>query len=269
MSRTPVLTSLLWTTVSAVALAACGDDPAPIVDAAGIDGMADAQVGPIAQFPATLALAAACGVALPPTVDLTVTNAGNAPLTISGATATSGFVVTTAFPIEVAAGAATTLTIRPPAATIGTDVGGATKVGVLALNTNQPGTTGTVTLTSTVEGANLVFENAASQPITQLDLSSASGACPAPAAVFLRNTGNLEATIGAAAASGFTVGGFTPSSAVAPGAVITHDVMPLTFGACTSTETLQYQVTGTVCTTTPLALQATLNITGASACFCS
>ena len=32
---------------------------------------------------------------------------------------------------------------------------------------------------------------------------------------------------------------------------------------------VQYQVTGTVCTATPLVLQATLTITGSSTCFCS
>ena len=269
MSRTPLLTTLLWTTVGVTSLGACGDDPAPIVDAAGLDGTIDAEVGPLAQFAATLDLTAECGVAMPPTVDFTVRNVGNATLTISGATATNGFSVATAFPVDVAPGAQTILAIRPPASTIGTDVGGATKSGTLALNTNQPGTSGTTALTSTVHGANLVFQNSGGDPLALVDLAATSGACPSAAAVFIRNTGNLDAVVSSSGASGFNVTGFTPSSTVSAGSAISHDITANVSGQCTAGTTLQYQVTGTVCTTTPLALQASLNITGSSACFCS
>lgn len=270
MSRTPFLTTLLWTTVGVAALGACGEDNPQIIDAAPVDSTADAYVGPLAQFPAALALTAECGVPTPPTADLTIQNVGTTALTISGATATGGFTVEAAFPLEIAAGASAAVAVRPPAAVIGTDVGGAVKNGVLSFNTNQPGTTGTVALTSTVQGANLVFEDAAHQPISQLELADATGACPAPATVFIHNTGNLEATLtNASSSTGFTVGGFTPSSAVAAGATVSHELRALTFGSCTAADGVQYQVTGTVCTTTPLVLQASLNITGASSCFCS
>lgn len=268
MRRTRLLTSLLWTSVSAVV--ACGDDGATIVDA-GVDAPPDAYVGPLAQFASALALTAECGVAVPPVVELMVTNAGNQPLEITGVSVNGGFAVTTAFPVEIAPGAAAALAVRPPAAVIGTDVGGAMKQGTLALQTNQPGTIGTVALTATVRGANLALVDGGGQALASVDLSSSTGTCPVPAAVFVRNTGNAGAMLFASVGSGgpFAVGGFAPSASVAGGASISHDVSVSATGACSGTGTVEYTVTGSVCTATPLSLPVTYNISGSSTCFCS
>lgn len=269
MSRTPLLTTLLWTSVGLTA--ACGDEGTPIIDGREPDGMVDAFVGPLAQFPASLALTAACGEPLPATVDLTVMNVGTTELVVSGATATGGFAVTSTFPVRIAPGASAAIAVRPPAAVVGTDVGGATKVGVLSLNTNQPGTTGTVALTSVVQGANLSFRDGVGQPLATAELTTSDGSCPPPLTVGVRNTGNVAVTIGQALASGglFSASSFAPSGEAMPGGTVTHTLGVVTFGACTGSDTFQYTVTGTVCTVTPLALQANLNITGTSSCVCS
>jgi len=269
MSRTPLLTTLLWTSVGVATLAACSNDAAPIFDAASIDSAVDAEVGAIARYATTVDTTATCGVVMPDTVELTVFNDGNAPLTISAATATGGFTVTTTLPLEIAPGASGALTVRPPAAVVGTDRGGTSKTGLLTFTTNTAVQGAAVTLTSVVQGANLSFENSAGEAITGVNLTVASG-CPAPQAVFIRNTGNLEAQVTNVSASGtFSVGQLSPSSTVAPGSTINHDVGPFTFSACSGTSMVTYQVTGTVCTATPLTLTTTLNVTGQSSCFCS
>jgi len=110
---------------------------------------------------------------------------------------------------------------------------------------------------------------AASQPITALALDSATAACPAPATVFIHNSGNAPATLFTSGASNFALGGFAPSSSVPAGGTVTTGLAVVTFGACTGSETVSYQATGQVCTTTPLALAASFNIAGSSSCFCS
>lgn len=272
MRRTPLFTSLLWSSVGAVALTACGDDGGAIIDARPIDGAVDAYDGPLAMFAPTLALRAECGVAVPPAATLAVRNIGSQTLTINGATASAGFTVTTVFPIDIAPGATADLAVQPPAAVIGTDLGGSTRTGTLALQTNQPGTIGTVALTSTVRGANLALTSAGGQPMASVDLSSSTGVCPAPIPVFVRNTGNEQATLVASSGSGggFGLSGFSPSNAVAGGGMISHQVTVSSAGGCSGSNTIVYTVTGTVCTETPLSLPASFNISGSSTgCFCS
>lgn len=272
MSRTPILTAMLWT--SAVAGAVGCDDPAPaIVDAAGIDGPGfDATTidaaPPALTFASTLAMTAACGGAATDAT-LTITNVAAQPVTITALDLTGGFTLDVALPATIAGGADRTITVSPPAAVIGTDVGGATVTGTLTITADVGGALAPIDLTSTVIGANLALVDAAGQPQAAVALDTADASCPAPRAIFIHNGGNAPASLFASGASNFTVGGFTPSSDVAAGATVSTDLAVLTFGTCTASETVTYQVTGTVCSVTPLALAASFNIAGSSACFCS
>lgn len=259
MVRSRTLSYALWSTLAA----GCGGD--------GKAGqLADAPpAGPVAVLPSPAAVTASaeCGVAIPAVAELTIGNAGTKELVISAASADGGFTVTTALPVTIAAGAQGKLAIRPPAAVIGTDRGGATKAGTLTLTTNEDGTQArTVALTATVVGANIAITNAAGQPVT-LAFSSASG-CPAPQAVFIRNTGNAPAMVGAAMASGFGFDGFS-GGVVAAGAAPTQMVRPVTTADCMRSEAITYQVSGSTCGASTAALQATFNITGSSTCACS
>jgi len=78
-----------------------------------------------------------------------------------------------------------------------------------------------------------------------------------------------DADLFVSGASSFGFGGFSPSSTVPAGGMVSQDVTVLSFsGACTGSETFTYQATGLVCTDPP-ALQASFNIAGSSFCFCS
>ncbi|HVK76341.1 MAG TPA: hypothetical protein VM734_23610 [Kofleriaceae bacterium] len=261
MRRVPLLSCVLWTSLAV----GCGDDEPIFVDAA--PPALDASLA-TAEFAATLTMEADCGVASPPTVDLTITNTGTEPLVVSGASATGGFTVTTAEPLTIAPAGTGVLTVRPPAAVIGTDLGGTTKTGVLSFTTNETGApTRTVDLASTINGANLVLADREDQPLTMLSFAAASG-CPAPTTVRVRNTGNRDASLDDPSASGFGFGGFSPSSFVPAQGSVQHTVSVFTLGPCSGTATVSYEATGTVCTA-PLALPTTFTLPGSSGCFCS
>lgn len=267
MGRTRKLSYALWSTVAGVGLAACGSDD-KVGHLPDAPPLVDAPPVAIAGVPAQVTAVSECGVATPPTVDVVVTNLGTAELVISGADANGGFVVTTTLPLTIAAGAQATLAVRPPAAVIGTDRGGSTKTGTLTLSTNAPDLISpTVALIANVVGANVAFTNAAGAPIT-LAFSGSSGACPAPQAVFIRNTGSAPMTFGAASASGFAFTGFSGGMIEAGGSV-TQMVRPFATGSCSYAGAITYQVTGSVCSAPLATLQATFNITGTSSCFCS
>ena len=259
MTRSRTLSLVLWSSLAG----ACGGD--------GVGHLADAPPStgtPVASLATTLATMAECGVAVPDGVDLTVTNTGTADLVISAATADSGFTVTTTLPLTIAAGAHASVTVQPPASVIGTDIGGATKTGTLTLDTNESAApTHTVSLTATVLGANIAFTDANGAPLTPM-LTGTSGACPAPLAVFIHNSGTEAVTVGAGSASGFAFDGFS-GGAVAAGGVVMQDIRTFTQGGCSGAAAIVYPLTGTACTGPTVTLQATFNITGTSSCFCS
>ncbi len=226
---------------------------------------------PIAVVSAAPAMSASCGGASTTPVNITVQNTGDAPLTITSATASGGFILGTTFPLTIAANASTTVSIRPPLAVIGTDVGGSTKSGNLSLVTNEIGTpTRTVALASTVMGANLALTDSAGNPVTSASFT-ATQACPASQRLYVRNTGNLTANVQIATANFqlFQFSGFSPSSTIPPSTGVSHALSVWTVqNACTGTETIQYTATGTICRL-PGSLAASFNISGQSSCFCS
>jgi hypothetical protein len=269
VKRVGSLARVLWSVTAAGSITGCGRlgfEERTTGDATTDVGV-DVALSPVAQLEPNLALTTACG-GTPGVFALPIANIGGAPLVIQDASATGGFVIATALPLTIAAGAAQELRVSPPAAVIGTDLGGATKLGVLSIVTNEPGAAAhDVALTATVIGANLEITDAAKMPVA-LTFSAASGLCPAPQSVFLRNTGNEVAIVDAGMASSFVMSGFS-GGAIDPGGAMTVGVRVLTASACAGADQVTYTVTGTVCTTTPAVLQASYNITGASSCACS
>lgn len=273
MSRTPVLTAMLWTSVGTAALG-CGEVSAPIVDAAALDARpidAEATVDgppPALSFAAGLQMRAECG-GLTEAATLTIDNVAGQAVTITNIATTGGFFVKTATPIAIAVGQQLQLVVTPPAAVVGTDRGGAEIIGTLTITADVGGELPPVELKSTIVGANLDLVDAASQPIAAIALDSPDATCPAPQTVFVRNQGNADANLFVSGASSFGFGGFSPSSTVPAGGMVSQDVTVLSFnGGCTGSETITYQATGLVCTDPP-ALQASFNIAGSSFCFCS
>jgi hypothetical protein len=223
---------------------------------------------PVAAIGAVPAMSADCGAAAPATVDVPVSNTGDAPLTITAASASGGFVVTSAIPMTIAAGASGVVSVRPPLAVVGTDLGGSVKTGTLSLVTNEIATpTRTAALASTVMGANISLVDAAGNPLTSLAFT-ADAACPAPQEVFVKNTGNVKVHLSPPPGTLFAAGFFSPSSLVDGGGTISDALRPFTSKACTATETISYASSGPRCTA-PATLQATFTITGQSSCFCS
>jgi len=270
MRRAPLLSCLLWSSVGAGTVTGCGDGGPTFIDAA-VDAVEIDAIGPIAMVPPSASMTSVCGQALPATVDLTVSNGGDQPLVVSAASATGGFTVTTSLPVTVPAGGSMPLTIRPPAAVIGTDLGGSQRTGTLTLTTNQGGAPPTVALSTDILGANLELLDGLGNPLTALSLSSSAG-CPGPATVSVRNTGTSTVTVASGSATYFAFSGWSPGSTVAPGSgVVSTQIRAwsLADNGCSHTEVLDFTATGTVCTANPIQLTAVYTVAGQSACFCS
>jgi hypothetical protein len=259
MTRARSLSYVLWSVLSV----GCGGD-----DQVGHLGDAPPIAVPAIELGALPMLATTCGQPAPAPVGLLVSNPGNSNLVITSATATGGFAVTTTFPLTIAPGVGATIAVRAPLAVIGTDRGGAVKLGTLTLASNAAISPSYVLdLAATVVGANLVFTDDTGQPVAMpLAFSASSGSCPAPASVSLHNTGNQPITVGAASASGFTFGGFSGGT-IEAGAAVSQAIAVHTTSGCSLDEDIAYQVTGTVCTGPTVTLPARVAI-GGSACSC-
>lgn len=225
---------------------------------------------PAIDLGAVPALSTTCGQEPPAPVDVLVTNIGSADLVISDVTATGGFAVTATLPLTIGVGAHATISVRAPAAVIGTDRGGGTKLGTLTITSNAVGTpTRFVELNATVIGANLVFTDEADQLITHtLGFSGDSATCPAPKSVRLRNTGNLPIVVSMPSpASGFAFGGFSGGT-IEAGAFENQVVEVSTGFDCQGSAVIEYEVTGTVCDLAIVTLPVEFNISGRSDCSC-
>lgn len=225
---------------------------------------------PAIDLGAVPALSTTCGQEPPAPVDVLVTNVGSADLVISAATATGGFVVTATLPLTIAVGAHATISVRAPAAVIGTDRGGATKTGTLTITSNiTAAPTHTVELAATVMGANLVFTDQADQPITEtLAFSGDSATCPAPKNVRLRNAGNQPIVVSThSSASGFAFDGFSGGT-IEAGAFENQVIEVSTGFDCQGSAVIEYEVTGTVCDLAVVTLPVGFNISGRSDCSC-
>jgi hypothetical protein len=274
MRRSPILSAVVWSTVSGAALLACGDDAPSFADAAvdappAIDAPPADASRAVATYPAEVTAAITCGEAMPAAVDVAVTNTGPDALLITSATASEGFAVVTATPVTIAAGASAAIAVRPLAAVIGTDIGGTTRTGTLSFVTNEAGTpTHTVALAAAIDGANLVVRDTSEpgDPIDVFRMSSTS--CPPGSQLFIHNVGNRPATLTSPTANGFGFGAFSPSEVVEPDDYVVQPINVVTSGPCGGTASIRYQATGAICSEQPAVLTGIFTITGPTSCSC-
>jgi len=264
MARTPALASALW-----LVLGACGgDDGANHLP----DGHIESDAQPLAVVPATLALSSPCGVAMPDTVDLPIMNGGPFDLVVSAAAPSTGFTVTTALPITIAPGATMSIAIRPPAAVIGTDLGGDTKSGTVTITTNDSLGSHDIALVSTVAGANVAFSDA-NGPISTFHLDGANDTCPDPLPLTIRNSGTIPVTIDQGTLTGFSgfgFSGFSGATIDAGGTATVMVGMQNSMTQCSGTATLAFAATADALCTPGPAVSLEYSISGSTGtCFCS
>jgi hypothetical protein len=279
VARTTQLATVLW--MSTVGWLGCGrmwfdpsrDQPggvlpdAPLAPDASVDASADAAIdataGPAPRLDvvAMLPMEAVCG-STPEVTMLTVTNSGNADLTISNATVTGDPFRVNESPLLIPAGTSGNFAIEPPMAVVGTDLGGSIKRAILKIESNAG--TAMVDLEALVKGANIVV-----LPPSPLDFTGTSGVCPAAKPFGVKNTGNQTIQVIPEAAGPFA---FDQSSSVDtfldPDEELFLDVRPVTT-QCSGSGNVGYTFSsGTICHADPL-LEVNLDIQGSSSCFCS
>jgi len=254
------LASLLWTSAACgrIGFGALGATPG---DAANpVDTAAVALV-----VPPTLSFDAVCGQAMAATADLTITNPGTAAATITDAVASTGFTVVTGLPLDIPAGGSATLTVRPPAAVVGTDIPGSAKTGTLTVTAD--GASYGVALSATTVGSTVELQTLAGGTFV-LALSGFSGQCPAPVSALLVNTGNTSANIVFETPTAFVLAGFS-GGALDAGASALVQIRADTEAACSGSGSIGYNVPASSCDVEPTTIDGTFVITGASMCFCS
>lgn len=255
MNRTPLLTSLLWTSVGVMGLVGCDDDEPTYVTS-----------GPAAVVPAVLDFSIECGVTDPEPVRFQILNTGDQELRVQSATATEGFVVTAELPMTVQPGAAIVVQVRPPMAQVGTDLAGSKKLGKLTIQSDDPQGAASVELRAAVHGANLVFTNAADMVVTKVDMASSTSTCSGPVGVFIKNTGDRAAKAVIISDSDYPYEQ-TGSSDIAAGEKSGFTLLPDVSSDCAVAGSLSFVATGPVCSVSVLQVTQTTN--GSSdACFC-
>jgi len=125
--------------------------------------------------------------------ELVIQNGGSLPLTISSATATAGYSVTSQLPLQIAPSASKALQVAPPPPKATAAVGD-TSSGSLTFVSNEAGSPShQVTLNTTLFGGQLDFTDGngaalnAALPLTYLS----SDVCPDNVTYRVHNTGNL------------------------------------------------------------------------------
>jgi hypothetical protein len=197
---------------------------------------------PVASFPSTaIPLVATCAAATNTPGTLTITNNGNAPLTITNAQSTNGNFIVSSLPGSIAGSGGTgQITIAASAVGQGT-ASGTVLNDTLTFSTNEPGAPPrSAPVTVTLSGANLAFQGGNTVSIT---------ACGSSSYVVV-NTGDVDATVlGASSYPSDTPFNFgdafssTGSPTVAAGGNATDTV---SFNACgTSGSLMPCTVTGT------------------------
>src|SRR6185436_5835540 len=137
-----------------------GIDAATAIDAPG-GATIDAPIAPIDAPNAPsiavapmLAMDTICG-GTPQATRLTVTNSGTAGLTISNVSATGDPFNVLLFPLVIAPGTSGDISLEPPMAVVGTDLGGSVKGASLKIESNAG--IAMVDLEATVIGANIIL----------------------------------------------------------------------------------------------------------------
>jgi hypothetical protein len=251
-------------------------DAAPPIDAEVIiDGpVIPAPVGPKLSVGAVPPMTTVCGSA-PTTVSFELSNPGDLELKITdfpsvvGAFRVTQAGVELALPIRIEAGTKLKLDIEPPAAVIGTDVGGTTKRATFTVKSNAVDNPRLdISVAATVMGANIVVT--VPTPPGRLNFSNASGVCPQERNATIRNGGNTNAAVVVRVPGEFAMTGASTAN-IAGGAAMTRLFRPFTSAACSGSAVIEYEVTdGANCGVSGVTtLNATFNIVGTSSCFCS
>jgi hypothetical protein len=249
VARTVRFSQVLWI-LTTVWLAACGrigfgagdnGGSGGVPDAGGIgskppgDGAVNAPDAPTAPPPdsapigpqiAVIApgtMQTFCGGSTPPGT-LAIQNIGDQDLQVSNILTTNGFTneskITSA---TIKPGQTTTLSILPPKAIVGTDLGGAEKTGMVQLTTNVPDAPSMqVPLTATVVGANITITAVTNGVPKNLVFEASSGSCPASQSVTFQIDHVIPGTLIPIKQTGlFNLGGF-------PGGTVQGDTQETT-----------------------------------------
>ena len=227
---------------------------------------------PLAVFPSKLLVASNCG-ATPAAATLLIQNGGAMPLSLVSASADSGYVVTTTLPLSVAPGAGVVLSVTPPKPPSNAALGTMSE-GTLSFVTNEPSSpTRTVTLETTLFGANAEFTDSNGVPLaSELSLTYlGSSLCPDTVKYRVHNTGNAAFTLlgptfpahfgGTSAAAGTSVG---PDEYVE----LSVGGQSSPAGVCTASATLAFTMQGPFCGAVP-KLDVSWPANAEASCTCS
>jgi len=166
----------------------------------GESGEGESEFGgparPLAVYPNALEADDGCGGGVT-SASLVIRNQGGAALTITSASANSGYVIATQLPFSIEPDASATLSVTPPAPAASAKLGD-TINGVLSFTTNEPGLpVHSVALTTQLFGGQLEFTDQNGTPLgstltlTYLEASD----CPDTLKYRVHNTGNLAFTL--------------------------------------------------------------------------
>ena len=244
----------------------------------GDDGGAAGERGlaarPLAIFPNQLQVDVGCGATPDPT-ELVIRNDGLLPLTISGATASAGYLVNGQLPLQIAANASAVLLVTPPAPKATASVGDKS-TGDLSFVTNETDSpTHEIRLNTTLFGGQFEFTDGNGTPLggsLQLTYLS-SDACPDDVRYRVHNIGNLAFTLIGPTFPAHLGGSSTKVSGqnVAPDQYVELKVggNSATDGACSGSGELSFTVQGSFCGSVPkLSVTWPQNI-ATSSCKCS
>lgn len=150
---------------------------------------------PLAVYPSTFEADVGCNSS--PDASLLIQNAGGSTLSVTSASADSGYSVKTVLPLSVEPGAAAELLITPPAAAANAQPG-ETTTGTLSFRTNEPGLPEhQLALSTQLFSAQLEFTDHDGVPLTSaLTLSYLSDSiCPDTVKYRVHNKGNVAFTL--------------------------------------------------------------------------
>ena len=227
---------------------------------------------PLAVYPSTLEANVECNSA--PDANLLLQNAGGSTLSITSASADSGYIVKTMLPISIEPGSAAELLITPPAAAANAQ-GGDKVTGTLSFHTNEPGLPEhQVALSTQLFTAQLEFTDHDGVPLTSaLTLSYLSDStCPDTVKYRVHNKGNVAFTL-VGPTFPTNLGGTTTGASgqnIAP-----DDYVELMVGgvsapgdACSASGQLSFTTKGSYCGSAP-ALDVTWPASAGPTCACT
>ncbi len=227
---------------------------------------------PLAVYPSALAADVGCDSA--PDASLLIQNAGGSTLTVTNASADSGYLVKTQLPLSIEPGTAAALLVTPPAAAANAALGAASD-GTLSFRTNEPGLPEhQVALSSMLYGGQLEFTDHDGVPLSStLTLSYLSDStCPDTVKYRVRNKGNVAFTL---VGPVFPMNFGGTSTGASGQSIAPNDYLELMVGGvsapgdvCGASGQLTFTTKGSFCGSAP-ALNVVWPTTAAATCACN